>query len=173
MTNSGIYFNQFNGYTDRWEEKNKFPPKSVVHNKAFSDVAKLEERPIKRNMVQDKLESLRGQATLEEDKSALESSKQEEDSKEEESKTDTQILVRPDGSRVLLIKVMVAGMETTVSLKLSEATKMQNDSHFQEEESVEGSEMQNDNHFQEEESVESSVGGNLEIAGMSVAWVSE
>ncbi len=137
MTNSGIYFNQFNGNTDRW--KNKLCSKSAVHNKPFQDVAKLEERIVKQNKVQDQLESLRGQATLEEDKSASESSKQKEDLAEEESKTDTQILVRPDGSRVLLIKVMVAGMETTMSLKLSEATKMQNDSHSQEQESVGGS----------------------------------
>lgn len=137
MTNSGIYFNQFNGNTDRW--KNKLCSKSAVHNKPFQDVAKLEERIVKQNKVQDQVESLRGQATLEEDKSASESSKQKEDLAEEESKTDTQILVRPDGSRVLLIKVMVAGMETTMSLKLSEATKMQNDSHSQEQESVGGS----------------------------------
>ena len=137
MTNSGIYFNQFNGNTDRW--KNKLCSKSAVHNKPFQDVVKLEERIVKQNKVQDQLESLRGQATLEEDKSASESSKHKEDSTEEESKTDTQILVRPDGSRVLLIKVMVAGMETTMSLKLSEATKMQNDSHSQEQESVQGS----------------------------------
>ncbi len=137
MTNSGIYFNQFNGNTDRW--KNKLCSKSAVHNKPFQDVVKLEERIVKQNKVQDQLESLRGQATLEEDKSASESSKQKEDLAEEESKTDTQILVRPDGSRVLLIKVMVAGMETTMSLKLSEATKMQNDSHSQAQEPVEGS----------------------------------
>lgn len=137
MTNSGIYFNQFNGNTDRW--KNKLCSKSAVHNKPFQDVVKLEERIVKQNKVQDQLESLRGQATLEEDKSASESSKQKEDLAEEGSKTDTQILVRPDGSRVLLIKVMVAGMETTMSLKLSEATKMQNDSHSQEQESVGGS----------------------------------
>ena len=137
MTNSGIYFNQFNGNTDRW--KNKLCSKSAVHNKPFQDVAKLEERIVKQNKVQDQLESLRGQATLEEDKSASESSKQKEDLAEEESKTDTQILVRPDGSRVLLIKVMVAGMETTMSLKLSEATEMQNDSHSQAQEPVEGS----------------------------------
>ena len=83
--------------------------------------------------------TLNRQAALEEENSDLESFKQKEDSTEEENKTDTQILVRPDGSRVLLVKVMVAGMETTMSLKLSEATKMQNDSHSQEQESVQGS----------------------------------
>ena len=107
------------------------------------------------NTIQGKLASLRGQTTLEEDKSVLESSKQKEDLTEEESKTDTQILVRPDGSRVLLIKVMVAGMETTMSLKLSEATDMQNDSHPE-----------------EQEVSEESVGENLEMADMAEEMVS-
>ncbi|MEY8234370.1 hypothetical protein AALA36_01395 [Lachnospiraceae bacterium 66-29] len=138
MTNSGINFNQFNGYTDRWE-KNKFSKKSAIPSRTFRDVAMQEERTLNQNTVQDKLESLKGQAALEEENSDLESFKQKEDSTEEENKTDTQILVRPDGSRVLLVKVMVAGMETTMSLKLSEATKMQNDSHSQEQESVQGS----------------------------------
>lgn len=148
MTNGGIYFNQFNEYTDRWKEKNRLSKKSVSDHRTFHDVVKLEESEVCNNTIKGKLDSLRGQAVLEEDKSASEFSKQKEDSAEEEGKTDTQILVRPDGSRVLLIKVMVAGMETTMSLKLSEATDMQNDSHFQ-----------------EQESVGESAGENLEIAG--------
>lgn len=153
MTNSGIYFNQFNGYTDRWEEKKKLSEKSATHNRTFRDVVKESEGS--NNTIQGKLASLRGQTTLEEDKSISESSKQKEDLTEEESKTDTQILVRPDGSRVLLIKVMVAGMETTMSLKLSEATDMQNDSHPE-----------------EQEVSEDSVGENLEMADMAEEMVS-
>lgn len=46
---------------------------------------------------------------------------------QEESETETQIIVRPDGSRVLLVTMSVGGMETTMSLELSKPTDMQNE----------------------------------------------
>ncbi len=51
---------------------------------------------------------------------------EEKENVERESKTSTQVLVKPDGSRVLFVKVMVAGMQSTMSLKLSEETDMPN-----------------------------------------------
>ncbi len=47
---------------------------------------------------------------------------------QEKTGTVTQVLVKPDGSRVLLIQVLAAGMETTMSLKLSEETDLPNNS---------------------------------------------
>ena len=46
----------------------------------------------------------------------------------EESKTDTDIVVKPDGSRVLVVTTNIAGMSTTMSLKISEPTKLPNES---------------------------------------------
>lgn len=46
---------------------------------------------------------------------------------ETESETETQVIVRPDGSRALLMTMSVGGMKTTMSLELSKPTDMQND----------------------------------------------
>ena len=47
------------------------------------------------------------------------------DEKETENKTD--IIVKPDGSRVLVVTMSVGGMETTMSIEISKPTNMQND----------------------------------------------
>ncbi len=44
-----------------------------------------------------------------------------------ETETDTDIIVKPDGSRVLVVTVNVGGMKTTMSLEISEPTEMSND----------------------------------------------
>lgn len=46
----------------------------------------------------------------------------------EESKTDTDIIVKSDGSRVVVITTSLGGMETTMSLEISKPTAMQNES---------------------------------------------
>ena len=46
----------------------------------------------------------------------------------EENTTDTDIVVKPDGSRVLVMTTHIGGMSATVSMKISEATKMPNES---------------------------------------------
>lgn len=51
----------------------------------------------------------------------------------EEAQTETDIIVKPDGSRVLVITMNIGGMETTMSLKISEPTDMPNDSALKEE----------------------------------------
>lgn len=61
--------------------------------------------------------------------------KKEIKEQEEESKTDTNIIVKPDGSRVLVITMSVGGMETTMSLEISKPTAMQNDTSKQDTES--------------------------------------
>lgn len=45
----------------------------------------------------------------------------------EEVETQSNIIVKPDGSRVLVVTVNVGGMETTMSLELSKPTRMPND----------------------------------------------
>ncbi len=51
----------------------------------------------------------------------------EKGEEKEESKTDTDIIVKPDGSRVLVVTMKIGGMETTMSLEISKPTTMQND----------------------------------------------
>ena len=43
-----------------------------------------------------------------------------------ESKTDTEIIVKPDGSRVLVVTMNFGGIETTMSLEISKPTAIQN-----------------------------------------------
>lgn len=49
--------------------------------------------------------------------------------KETETKSD--IIVKPDGSRVLVVTMNIGGMETTMSLEISKPTNMQNDTSKQ------------------------------------------
>lgn len=50
----------------------------------------------------------------------------------QDTKTSSEIIVRPDGSRVLMITVEIGGMQTAMSLQISEPTDMQNDISKQE-----------------------------------------
>ncbi len=50
-----------------------------------------------------------------------------ETSGNQESETKTKIIVKPDGSRVLVMTMSIGGMETTMSLEISKPTKMPND----------------------------------------------
>lgn len=45
----------------------------------------------------------------------------------EESQTKTDIIVRSDGSRVLVVTTTIGGMQTNMSLKISDATDMPNE----------------------------------------------
>jgi len=49
-----------------------------------------------------------------------------------EARTETDIIIKPDGSRVLVITMNVGQMETTMSLKISEPTDTPNDSVLKE-----------------------------------------
>lgn len=44
------------------------------------------------------------------------------DSQEEESGTDSNIIVKPDGSKVLVVTMKIGGMESTMSIKISDPT---------------------------------------------------
>ena len=75
-------------------------------------------------------EVLKDEADLEEKNNTKKATekKTEKKTEKEESQTETDIIVKPDGSRVLVVTTNVGGMETTVSLKISEPTDMPNDS---------------------------------------------
>ena len=45
----------------------------------------------------------------------------------QESKTKTEIIVQPDGSRVLVMTMSIGGMETTMSLEISKPTEAPNE----------------------------------------------
>lgn len=50
-----------------------------------------------------------------------------EDTGSEEPETKTEIIVKPDGSRVLVMTTSIGGMETSMSMEISKPTKMLND----------------------------------------------
>lgn len=56
-------------------------------------------------------------------------------SEEQDAKTRSEIIVRPDGSRILILTMEIAGMQTAMSLQISEPTAMQNDVSSRETES--------------------------------------
>ena len=49
------------------------------------------------------------------------------DSQDEESGTDSNIVVKPDGSKVLVVTMKIGGMESTMSIKISDATDFASD----------------------------------------------
>lgn len=48
---------------------------------------------------------------------------------EKEETSSTSIVVKPDGSRVLMVTTQIGGMQTTMSLKISDPTDMSNSSN--------------------------------------------
>lgn len=57
--------------------------------------------------------------------------KESEKADRQESKTKTDIIVRPDGSRVLVMTMSIGGMETTMSLEISKPTEAPNENSKQ------------------------------------------
>lgn len=83
---------------------------------------KLSEQNLKQTVEQKKI------AAAEQNQEAVEEQEKAGHEKEEmeASKTDTKIIVKPDGSRVLLVTTKVCGMQTSMSLEISKPTAMQN-----------------------------------------------
>ena len=54
-----------------------------------------------------------------------------EQTADQESETNTEIIVKPDGSRVLVMTMSVGGMQTTMSLEISKPTKAPNETSSQ------------------------------------------
>lgn len=63
---------------------------------------------------------------------ALKENEDSEKSTKNQEKTDskTNIIVKADGSRVLMITTKIGGMESVMSLEISKPTDMQNNSNF-------------------------------------------
>lgn len=57
--------------------------------------------------------------------------KESEKADRQESKTKTDIIIRPDGSRVLVMTMSIGGMETTMSLEISKPTEAPNENSKQ------------------------------------------
>lgn len=66
-------------------------------------------------------------------KRAAEEGYKEPDSAGRESGTRSDIIVKPDGSRVLVVTVNIGGMETTMSLEISKPTDIVNEAADREE----------------------------------------
>ena len=77
--------------------------------------------------VQDIYDALKSTNPLmeQEDSDAVDEELEQADKQESESKTD--IIVKPDGSRVLVMTMSIGGMETTMSLEISKPTEVPNE----------------------------------------------
>ena len=77
--------------------------------------------------VQDIYDALKSTNPLmeQEDSDVSDEELEQVDKQESESKTD--IIVKPDGSRVLVMTMSIGGMETTMSLEISKPTKAPNE----------------------------------------------
>lgn len=56
--------------------------------------------------------------------SAKESSEEEKPSDSDEQKTDTEIIVKPDGSKIMMTTIRVGGMETVMSMEIAKPTNI-------------------------------------------------
>lgn len=70
------------------------------------------------------------------EKERLEEETPEESKEEEEAKSDSDIIVKPDGSRVLVMTMTFGGMKTSMSLEISGPTAMANDCRMGDETSL-------------------------------------
>ena len=77
--------------------------------------------------VQDIYKALKSKNPLleQEDDDVSDEESKQEDKQESESKTE--IIVKPDGSRVLVMTMSIGGMETTMSLEISKPTEAPNE----------------------------------------------
>ena len=76
--------------------------------------------------VQDIYKALKSKnPLLEQEEDVSDEELKQEDKQESESKTE--IIVKPDGSRVLVMTMRIGGMETTMSLEISKPTEAPND----------------------------------------------
>lgn len=69
----------------------------------------------------------KAQKNLYMEKSVKEKSEQGEPAEEDSSKTDADIIVKPDGSRVLVVTTEIGGTTATMSIEISKPTDMQNE----------------------------------------------
>ena len=81
--------------------------------------------------VQDIYKALKSKnPLLEQEEDVSDEELKQEDKQESESKTE--IIVKPDGSRVLVMTMSIGGMETTMSLEISKPTEAPNENAKQE-----------------------------------------
>ena len=81
--------------------------------------------------VQDIYEALKSKNPLMEQEDSAVSDEESEKADKQESKTKTDIIVKPDGSRVLVMTMSIGGMETTMSLEISKPTEAPNENSKQ------------------------------------------
>lgn len=79
-----------------------------------------------------------GQAGLKTGKAGKSRDEKNVEEEEQGSKTDTDIIVKADGSRVLVVTTTIGDMKTTMSLEISKPTDMPNEAHGEEAEAAEG-----------------------------------
>ncbi len=124
MSVNGIGYNyyQSNVATDR---HNKSRVGQFYPQKQETEVSAPEDTRQNAN-VQDIYKALKSKnPLLEQEEDVSDEELKQEDKQESESKTE--IIVKPDGSRVLVMTMSIGGMETTMSLEISKPTEAPNE----------------------------------------------
>ena len=81
--------------------------------------------------VQDIYEAFKSTNPLMRQEDSTVSDEEVEQAGSQESETTTEIIVKPDGSRVLMMTMSIGGMETTMSLEISKPTEAPNENSEQ------------------------------------------
>ena len=81
--------------------------------------------------VQDIYEALKSKNPLMDQEDSAVSDEESEKVDKQESETKTEIITKPDGSRVLVMTMSIGGMETTMSLEISKPTEAPNENSKQ------------------------------------------
>ena len=81
--------------------------------------------------VQDIYEAFKSTNPLMRQEDSIVSDEEVEQVDGQESETKTEIIVKPDGSRVLVMTMSIGGMETTMSLEISKPTEALNENSKQ------------------------------------------
>ena len=118
----GHYYYQNNVAADR---HNKSRVGQFYPQKQETEVSAPEDTRQNAN-VQDIYKALKSKnPLLEQEEDVSDEELKQEDKQESESKTE--IIVKPDGSRVLVMTMSIGGMETTMSLEISKPTEAPNE----------------------------------------------
>ena len=125
MSVSGIGHNYYQNNVAT-KKHNKSRGRQFYPQKQETEVSAPEDTRQNAN-VQDIYKALKSTNPLleQEDNDVSDEELKQEDKQESESKTE--IIVKPDGSRVLVMTMSIGGMETTMSLEISKPTEAPNE----------------------------------------------
>ena len=126
VTSNGINYMDENDTSKSW---------AIIYSMNGTDVYKEIMKAIQENAVEGGIENVSGWEDWFKgngyDYERVLSDEELEQAANQESETKTDIIVKPDGSRVLVVTMSIGGMETTMSLEISKPTEAPNENSKQ------------------------------------------